>query len=206
MAVLAVEGIAVNTEQQLLEKARSGDTESFSALVELFQERAVRAAWSVTGNLEDARDLAQDAFVKAYENLGRFDGRSGFYTWFYRILLNTCKDFLRRQKVRKTFSFWFGRDEEGEEAEFDPPSPAPNSRDDADSRALGDATSEALARLPERQREVFMLRYLEGLDLKAIADATGTSLGAVKANLWHASQKMREALKAFRTEGEEAPR
>lgn len=196
----------VNTEKELIDKARSGDTESFSALVELYQERAVRAAWSVVGNLEDARDIAQDAFVKAYEHLGRFDGRSGFYTWFYRILLNTAKDFLRRQKTRKTFSFWFGRGEDGEEAEFDPPSSALGSREEVDSRALGQATAVALEKLPERQREVFMLRYLEGMDLQAIADATGTSLGAAKANLWQAVQKMKEALKSFRIEGEEAAR
>lgn len=193
-------------EQKLIEEARRGDVDSFSALVELHQERAIRAAWSVVGNLEDARDLAQDAFVKAYENLGRFDGRSAFYTWLYKILLNGCRDFLRRQKVRRTFSFWTGKGEDGEDVEFDPPSTAPGSREEADSRALGAATSEALGRLPDRQREVFVLRYLDGMDLKQIAEATGTSVGAVKANLWHAAQKMREALKPFRIEGEEAAR
>ena len=196
----------IKTERELIEEARRGDTGSFSVLVELHQERAVRAAWSIVGNLEDARDLAQDAFVKAYEHLDRFDGRSGFYTWLYRILLNTCRDFLRRQKVRRTFSLWFAKDEDGEEAAYDPPSTAPNAREDAQSRMLGEAANQALERLPDRQREASVMRYFEGLDLKAIAEATGTSVGAVKASLWHAAQKMREALKLFWTEGEEAAR
>jgi RNA polymerase sigma-70 factor (ECF subfamily) len=77
----ALEG-TINNEKDLVSKAQDGDVRSFSALVEFYQERAIRTARSFVGNLEDARDLAQEAFVKAYGKLDRFDGRSRFYTWF----------------------------------------------------------------------------------------------------------------------------
>jgi RNA polymerase sigma-70 factor, ECF subfamily len=185
-------------ELQLIEKARGGDTRSFSALVELHQERAVHAAYSFTGNLEDARDLAQEAFVKAYEKLEGFHSESSFYTWFYRILVNTCKDFLRKQKLRRTFSFWLSRedDEEGD-ALSNLADRSENAADAAASRDLGRVMNEALAALPFRQRSVFALRYMEGMSLEEIAKSQEISVGAVKAHLWHACGKMREKLKGI---------
>src|SRR3989338_7426035 len=109
----AVEEIVKN-ENELIQQARSGDIKSFSALVEIYQERAVHIAYSFLGNFEDARDIAQEAFVKVYESLQSFKAESKFYTWFYRILVNACKDFLRKKKVRQHLSFWFKRDKEGE--------------------------------------------------------------------------------------------
>ena len=183
-------------ETELIEKARSGDTESFSALVELHQERAIHAANALVGNLEDARDLAQEAFVKAYENLDRFESKSRFYTWLYRILANTCKDFLRKKKLRRTFSFWFGNEEEGE---ADPVSRIPdrsrNAAEDLENRELGFTVQNALATLPFRQKLVFTLRYMEGLTLDDIASSLDITVGAVKANLWQAGQKMQFLLK-----------
>lgn len=184
-------------EQALIEKARSGDTGSFSALVELHQARAVHAAYSVVGNFEDARDLAQEAFVKAYEKLDGFQSESRFYTWFYRILMNTCKDFLRKQKLRRTFSFWLGKEEEGEPVDqaAQVPDRSENAAEAAASRDLGRLVSEALEGLPFRQRSVFALRYLEGQSLEEIAVSLDISVGAVKAHLWHACEKMRATLK-----------
>ena len=197
---------AVNDEARLISKARSGDTGSFSALVELYQERAVRTARSFVGNLEDARDVAQDAFVKAYKNLGRFDSESRFYTWFYRILLNTCKDFLRKKKVRRYLSFWFGKNEP--EEELDPVAGAPddgrNAREELMDAETGMLIQSALEKLPFRQRSAFALRYLEGLSLEEIARHMQISEGAIKAELWHAAKKMRRLLKAYRL-GEETP-
>ena len=174
-------------ETELIEKARSGDTESFSALVELHQERAIHAANALVGNLEDARDLAQEAFVKAYENLDRFESKSRFYTWLYRILANTCKDFLRKKKLRRTFSFWFGNE--------DIPDRSRNAAEDLENRELGFTVQNALATLPFRQKLVFTLRYMEGLTLDDIASSLDITVGAVKANLWQAGQKMQFLLK-----------
>src|SRR3989338_8475655 len=101
----AVEEIVKN-ENELIQQARSGDIKSFSALVEIYQERAVHIAYSFLGNFEDARDIAQEAFVKAYESLQSFKAESKFYTWFYRILVNACKDFLRKKRTRWSLMAW----------------------------------------------------------------------------------------------------
>ena len=183
-------------EAVFIEEARGGNASSFSALVELYQERAVRTANSFVGNLEDARDIAQEAFVKAYENLSKFGGQSRFYTWFYRILVNTCKDFLRKKKIRQTFSFWLGPEQE--EDSLDPlsnvPDPSRNASENLLDRELGGSIMEALETLPTRQKSVFILRYLEGMSLNEIAETLSISLGAVKANLWQAGQKMKAIL------------
>ena len=188
-------------EEALVEQARRGDVQSFSALVELYQQRAVHAANGLVGNLEDARDAAQEAFVKAYENLDTFQGDSRFYTWFYRILMNCCKDFLRKKKIRQTFSFWFGKEED---ESLDPMANVPDDEPDASerllSRELGTQIAHAMETLPFRQKSVFVLRYLEGLSLSEIAVTLGISIGAVKANLWQAGHKMQVFLKVFENE------
>lgn len=181
-------------ELQLVERAREGDVGAFSSLVVLYQERAIRLAWSWVGNLEDARDLAQDAFVKAYENLSDFRGQSRFFTWFYRILANRCKDFLRKKRLRRYVPFLFA-DEEGGAPE--PADDGPGAGEALLSAELGGEIKKALERLPARQREAFALRYLEGLSVLEVAEALGVSEGAAKAHLWQAGQKMREWLKAY---------
>jgi RNA polymerase sigma-70 factor (ECF subfamily) len=181
-------------EAELIERARSGDAGSFSALVELYQQRAIHAANGLVGNLEDARDMAQEAFVKAYEKLDTFESQSRFYTWFYRILVNTCRDFLRRQKVRGAFSFWLGKQEEADPA-ANVADRAENASDAAEHRDLGRVVNEALEKLPFRQRSVFALRYLEGQSLDEISQSLDISVGAVKAHLWQACEKMRGILK-----------
>ena len=187
-------------EEELILRARRGDSRSFSALVEIYQERAVHIAHSFVGNFEDARDIAQEAFVKAYENLDGFKEQSRFYTWFYRILVNACKDFLRKKKVRQHLSFWLNRDGAGERME-DPvmnvETHAKNAGQELVNKELGAAIYKALDRLPFQQRSVFSLRYLEGLSLEEVSESAGISVGAVKATLWQAGQKMQKFLAEF---------
>src|SRR3989338_5903260 len=137
-------------EEELVLQARGGDLKSFSALVQIYQERAIRIAHSFVGNFEDARDMAQEAFVKAYENLDSFKEESRFYTWFYRILVNTCKDFLRKKKVRRHLSFWLNRDGDGEEIDpvMNVETHAKNAAQELDDKELGAAIYKALDRLP----------------------------------------------------------
>ncbi len=190
-------------EVLLVHQAQSGDIRSFSALVEIYQERAVHIAYSFLGNFEDARDIAQEAFVKAYESLQSFKAECRFYTWFYRILVNHCKDFLRKKKVRQHISFWFHQDHKDEE---DPMAKIADHAKDAleqlENRELGCEISKALEKLPDQQRVSFSLRYLEGFSIEEIAESMGLSAGAVKAHLWQAGQKMRKFLSGvLSTEG-----
>ncbi len=200
---LAVEETTVNQELELVRRARGKDVRAFSALVTLYQERAIHAAYSYIGNYEDARDIAQDAFIKAYDHLDGFTGGSKFYTWFYRILANTAKDFLRKKKVRQHLSFWLSPVEEGELDPMESLSRTDRTaRDGMDERQIGARISAAMEALPERQRMAFSLRYLEGLALEEVAQTMAISLGAAKANLWQALQKMRKTLADIEREGQ----
>lgn len=201
--VVPVVGRDVN-ESTLIEQAREGDLSAFTALVDLYKERAVHIAYSFVGNFEDAKDIAQEAFIKVYDRLSSFREESRFYTWFYRILVNTCKDFLRKKKLRNTFSFWLGSSsDEALDRELEIADKAQNSRDNILSRELGSQVMKGIATLPFRQRAIFSLRYLQGLSLEEIAESTGLSLGGVKSNLWHAAQKMKNFLSRYIQIGED---
>lgn len=187
-----------NKEALLVQQARGGDIRSFSALVEIHQERAVHIAYSFLGNFEDARDIAQEAFVKAYQSLENFKAESKFYTWFYRILVNACKDFLRKKKVRHHLSFWPRQDKEDEKDPLENITDrARDASEELVNRELGNEIFLALDRLPPQQRSTFSLRYLDGMSLEEISENMGLSMGAVKANLWQAGQKMQKSLSSF---------
>ena len=194
----AVDATTTVNEEALVSRAREGHIGSFTALVTLHQERAVHAAFAIVGNFEDARDITQEAFVKAYESIRDFGGESRFYTWFYRILANCGKDFLRKKKVRRNLSAWFGWRGEPDDPPVDAASPAPDAAEAAMNRELGNRIFEAMERLPLRQRLAFSLRYLDGMSLEEVANSMRLTVGAAKANLWQAAQKMKHYL-------EEAP-
>ena len=174
-------------EKQLIEKAQAGDLEAFSALVRTYQERMVHVAYSFLRNFEDARDVAQEAFVKAYQAMGQFKGKSRFSTWLYRILVNLCKDHLRKKKNKF----------EAAELESEPPAQNPGALKGLMNRELGETIYREIGNLPFSQRSVFTLRYLEGLSLEEIAKTLELSVGAVKANLWQAGQKMKKGLQDY---------
>ena len=182
-------------ERELVQKAREGNLDAFSQLVEAYQVRVVHLANSFTGNLEDARDAAQEAFVKAYENLSSFEEHSQFYTWLYRIVVNTCKDFLRKKKFRGYFPLWLKDEDGGVALSFDLPDKTKNAGEELVNRELGVELKKAMEELPFQQKSVFVLRYLEGLKLEEIAETLGIETGTVKAHLWQATTKMKSMLK-----------
>ena len=96
-------------DEDLVALARNGDHKAFEELVERHKQKAYRIAFDFARDREEAKDLSQEAFLRAYTHLGNFDGRSGFYTWFYRILVNVCLDYKRRKKRTFAGSTGFGR-------------------------------------------------------------------------------------------------
>lgn len=173
----------VREKEQLIAQARKGDVKAFSALVVLYQEPMLRAAYAFVEQRQDAEDIVQEAFVKAFLSLKTFQGKSRFSTWLYRIVINTSKDFLRKKKKTGT-------------AELSPetPSQARDAFQNAKDQETNQFLLRALDKLPLRQKSVFALRYLQGLSLEEIATIEKLSLGAVKATLWQANQKMKDAL------------
>ena len=182
-------------DEELVGLAQQGDRRAFEELVERHKQKAYYIAFDFSRDREDAKDLSQEAFLKAFTNLKNFDGRSSFYTWFYRILVNLCLDFKRRQKRTPTDSF----DETLEspmESSYEPQKPpAPDQQVLAGqfSRRIG----EALEALPARQRTAFILKNHQGLSIKEIADLMETAEGTVKVHLHRAVTALRRSLAEF---------
>ncbi|MBI5190571.1 MAG: sigma-70 family RNA polymerase sigma factor [Nitrospirae bacterium] len=190
-------------EHSLIEAARGGDTEAFGVLVERYMPRAVAFARHMTGRADDASDLAQDAFVKAWRGIGSFKGESGFYTWFFRVLANICVDHLRKEAFRKKL-FFFARDrDDGGDETADPVETAPD--EDPGSvpdvslgrKELRAALGKAVRGLPARQRAVFLMKHVEGMKITEIAVALGISEGAVKSHLVRSVTALRKGLKGY---------
>lgn len=177
-------------ETELIQKATRGDREAFSILVQRYQRRVVGVALAVVHNPQDALELAQETFVRAFENLRTFESRSSFSTWLYRIAANLAID-LRRRERRHTFV-------RGEEAEIEIDR-LPNSAGDSFaefSRAeLNQRLRAALDELTPEHRAVILLREVEGLSYDEISDMLQCPRGTVMSRLHYARNRLRAILK-----------
>ena len=176
-------------ESALIAAVLAGDTESFSPLVEEYQDRVFRLALRLLGNEADAADAAQDAFVRAYTSLGSFRGDSRFSVWLYRLTNNICIDLLRRRKRQDAVPLQ-SEDEEGEETELALPderfSPERILERTEDVRAV----REAIAALPEDCREILVMREIGGLSYEELARVLSLEPGTVKSRLNRARKKL----------------
>ena len=179
----------------LVERARRGDRDAFQQLVIAYQERIVRVIQGMVRNPEDARDLAQDVFIKAFGSLDRFRGQSSFYTWLYRIAVNISIDFKRKQARRKDSSFDEHLDQQSAEGVDLPDSTTYAPDRLLEEERLGTSIREAMNQLPEDKRAVIVLRELEGLSYKEIAEVVGCSQGTVMSRLFYARKKLQELLR-----------
>ncbi len=189
------------TDADLAAKAGQGSHWAAEQLIRRYQERAYAVAFRMSGGDEDqARDTAQDAFVKALGRIDRFRGQSSFYTWFYRILVNTCLDARSRKKRwSRLFSFknrLLGRD--GAEASIPEaiadPAGSADPLESLKARELRRDLYRALERLPDRQRTAFELKIFEEMKLSEIARVMKLETGTVKSHLFRATRAVRRAL------------
>ena len=191
-------------DAELVARAQDGDQTAFETLVRQYQGKAYAIAYNMcSGDSEEARELTQEAFLRAYRSLKNFRGKSSFYTWFYRILVNTCFDSRRRRsRLEKIFSFW-RRDKHEKvlsdeiDAQYPDPKEYTNPMAALSNKQLGHEIRQALASLPEKQRMVFQLKVLHGMRIHEIAKIMGLAEGTVKSHLFRATQFMREALKEW---------
>ncbi len=159
--------------------------------MERYQGRAFGLALRVLRDEEQARDVVQDAFLKAYGALDRFEGRSSFYTWLHRIVMNLCLDRKRRERSSRRVEW---SEEVEREAEADPESPEPElALERAELRAQ---LAQALAGLSEDARRTLELREIEGLSYQEIAECLGVPKGTVMSRLHTARRRVRRALVA----------
>ncbi|MGE5113863.1 MAG: RNA polymerase sigma factor [Acidobacteriaceae bacterium] len=188
-------------DAELIRGAQRGDRTAFEELVRQYDHAVLRLALHLTGSEQDARDIYQDAFLKAYRNLGSFRFECSFYTWIYRIVTNLCLDHLRKRQVRKEDAPVV-TDSDGEEYSIidrvaDDRSGASPERD-LMRRELGARIGRALTRLTPRERMVFEMKHYQGLKLRTIGEALNTTEETAKNTLFRATQKLRAALADMR--------
>lgn len=182
-------------DNELVTLTQKGSREAFEVLVERYKQKAYRIAFDFTRDREEAKDLSQEAFLRAFTHLKSFDLRAGFYTWFYRILVNLCLDY-RRHRGRVT---WESLDDKPDSATersdttgaIPPPDQAVMSGEI--SRRIG----AALAELPPKQRAAFILKNHQGLSIQEIARVMQSAEGTVKVHLHRAVAVLRQKLAEF---------
>jgi RNA polymerase sigma-70 factor (ECF subfamily) len=186
---------AKDADQFLVEQFRSGDHAAFDVLVHRHYERIYELVYYFTHNVEDAYDITQEVFLRVFSALATFKGDAAFYTWLYRIALNACTDYRRRRAryrdVELTDEVLHGGDARRfSRRERTPPENTLRAE-------LSEQIQRAISVLPAKQRQVFVLRYMEDLSLQEIATIVGRELGTVKAHLFHATRKMRRLLAPY---------
>ncbi|RMG57267.1 MAG: sigma-70 family RNA polymerase sigma factor [Deltaproteobacteria bacterium] len=184
------------SDEELVRDAVRKDEEAFSELVRRYQNRAVAVAVGIVGNRDDALDVVQEAFLKAYRSLRNFHFDSKFYTWFYRILVNQAIDRVR-ESSRRGVSFdetWMKEDGEAGLPRSDYRTPPDEA---AERKEMSAVIKEAIESLPEHHRTVIVLREIEGLRYEEIAAVMGISIGTVMSRLHYARERLREKLSGY---------
>ena len=179
-------------ENEVVRAVLHGEPDEFEKLVAAYEKPVYHIAFKMTGNEEDAFDLSQDTFLKAYRSLSTFRGESSFGTWICRLAANLCIDFLRKQKKRgKVLSLdepdEYGRPVELADLRFDPQSAA-------EKRELTMQVQEGLQQLPPEQKLILILRDMEGLSYQEIADTLKMELGTVKSRIARARAHLAKLL------------
>ncbi len=184
------ENTPADKDTALMEKAKNQDKEAFGALIDKYQQRVIGLAYKLTGNMADAEDVAQSAFIKAYKNLRRFRQDAGFSTWLYRITYNEAVSFLRKYGSRPVLGYGdeIISSDEGEGAVL--------------KREKEDVVKEALSKLSPKLKGALVLREYEGLSYKEIAKVCRCSMGTVESRIKRARDKLREIIEPYLVSGD----
>lgn len=180
------------SDADLVERARGGVSDAFRVLVERHSRSVFRLAYRMTLNEFDADDVVQETFLRAYRSLGRFDGRSEFGTWIYRIAVNCSLDLQRAKGKRAEIGT---SDEEGDGLVGTLAAPGPTPERVALSGQVRQIVDETLAELSPMERTAFLLRHVEGMGVPQISAVLGRNSGATKHSIFRAVRKLREALR-----------
>ena len=182
------------SDEALCERVAKRDEGAFELLVERYQGRAYRLAWSIVRDSEDARDLSQEAFIRLHESAGSFGGRSKFSTWFYRIVVNLCLDHKRKRRWWKP---WGGddADDQGESFLERQPAPVTDPVDELSREQTMKDLWAAVDRLAPRQRAAVVLQVQEELATYEIAEVLKCSEATVRVHLHRAMNTLKKTMK-----------
>ncbi len=176
-------------ELDAIERCRNGASEAFESIVDRYKKQSYSIALGLVGNHDDALDLSQEAFVRAYKNIGKLNSDGKFFPWFYQILKNLCFTHLKKKKRRQMASL------HNKEGQVNSP-PADGDWFVADAvmerSELKDQVWQAIGKLSDKHREVIVLRHFENLSYEQIASAMHCSKGSVMSRLYHARKNLRQ--------------
>lgn len=181
-------------DKAIIEQVLAGDNNAFGVLVERYQDKVYNLALRMCGNTDDAFDLAQEAFFRAWRGLSGFQQESAFSTWLFRLTANVCLDWLRAKKRRPTVSLTAVDDDDGEEVQLDVPDPGKSPEEllmAAEDRA---ALAKAMNQLPVEYREILTMRAINDMSYTEIAETLQLREGTVKSRLSRARMALRNIL------------
>lgn len=187
----------VDVDSALVECVQTGDVAAFDELVRKYRTRLYSVLYNLTGNREDASDLTQDAFIKAFQSIGKFRGKSAFYTWLYRIAVNNALSFIKKNRRRRFFSFDNITEEAGADEIFEAIASKTRTEKAVLMDELQERLNESLQKLSEKHRTVVVLHEIEGLSHAEIADITRTSIGTVRSRLHYAKSQLQADLQPY---------
>jgi RNA polymerase sigma-70 factor (ECF subfamily) len=192
-----VQESAASVDARIVERVQNGDVAAFDILVKKYRERLYGIIYNLTSNREDAADLTQEAFIKAFSSINRFKGKSAFFTWLYRIGVNTALSHLKRNRFRRFFSLEHIQDEGSNAQVLETLAAKHKSEKGALLSELQEKLNEAMQKLSPKHRTVVVLFEIEGLSHQEIADIVGCSVGTVRSRLHYAKQQLQADLKHF---------
>jgi RNA polymerase sigma-70 factor, ECF subfamily len=181
------------TDATFVARARTGDSDAFRVLVERHSRALFRLAFRMTGNQQDAEDVVQESFLRAYKQLGKFDERASFGTWLYRIAANCSLDLVRSRKRRSEHVAPAG-DEVAEDIVLQLPGHDPTPERMALSGEVRERVFEAMQELSANERTAFVLRHFEGMCIDEVSRVLECQPGAAKHSVFRAVQKLRRSL------------
>jgi RNA polymerase sigma-70 factor (ECF subfamily) len=181
----------------LVARVQTGEVAAFDELVRKYRARLYSVMYNLTGNREDAGDLTQDAFIKAFQSINRFRGKSAFYTWLYRIAVNHAMTFLKKSRRRRFFSFENMSEEAGANEIFEAIASKTRTEKRILMEELQERLNESLQKLSEKHRTVVVLHEIEGLGHSEIAEITGSSIGTVRSRLHYAKNQLQADLQTY---------
>src|SRR5207248_1430838 len=187
------------SELDLVRQCQAGDTEAFDQLVTRYRTRIFAMIYNMVHNEQDAWDLAQESFVKAWKSIGRFRGKSSFYTWIYRIVMNVTIDWLRKRQVKAGGAEF---DDSIQLKEVDPASKTMPKADaipsqQIEQREIRAEIDKAIAQLSPEHRAVILMKEIDGMQYHEIAETLGCSIGTVMSRLFYARKKLQNLLRDY---------
>ena len=180
-------------QRRVIDRVLSGDVNAFGLLVEDQSKVVYNLCLRMVNNEQDAYDLSQDAFLKAYTNLSLFRGDSKFSSWLYKLTTNVCLDFLRKRSRQKTVPLTYETDD-GEQEYLPIPDETFSPETEAERRELRSSVRRGLSQLPEGQRQILILREIGQLSYEEIAGQLGLEAGTVKSRIFRALKKLCDIL------------